>query len=174
MLKLNIKLLVLDKPARLIVRLLFGFVSDSETSVATPWERLRNLWWASVLWKLVATHFFWWISPPICFETCLQPKRITEVHHKVSKNALKVEGWLTNCLKFGKPVIWICFEVKSDFFSLETSIWTSHWDCLKFGKTFTWICLEVKSYFFRIRNQQKVARRLQSETMTHSLTRSQG
>ena len=26
----------LDKPARLIVRLLFGFVSDSETSVATP------------------------------------------------------------------------------------------------------------------------------------------
>ena len=127
-------------------------LTNTETAVATPWEQLRNLWWASAQWKLVATHFFWWISPPICFETCLQPKRITEVHHKVSKNALKVKGWLTNCLKFGKPVIWICFEVKSDFFSLETSIWTSHWDCLKFGKTFTWICLEVKSYFFRIRN----------------------
>ena len=26
----------LDKPARLIIRLLFGFVSDSETSATTP------------------------------------------------------------------------------------------------------------------------------------------
>ena len=128
-------------------------LTNNETALATPLEQMWNLWWASARWKLVATHFYWCISPPICFETCLQPKRITEVHHKVSKNALKVKGWLTNCLKFGKPVIWICFEVKSDFFSLETSIWTSHWDCLKFGKTFTWICLEVKSYFFRIRNQ---------------------
>jgi len=29
----------LDKPARLIIRLLFGFVSDSETSATTPWEK---------------------------------------------------------------------------------------------------------------------------------------
>ena len=55
---------VVDKPARLIIRLLFGFGSDSETSAVTPWERVRNLWWASAQWKLVATHVFWWISPP--------------------------------------------------------------------------------------------------------------
>ena len=30
----------LDKPARLIIRLLFRFASDSETSAATPWERV--------------------------------------------------------------------------------------------------------------------------------------
>ena len=31
-----------DKPARLIIRLLFGFVSDSETSAMTLWERVQK------------------------------------------------------------------------------------------------------------------------------------
>ena len=58
----------------------------------------------------------------------------TQVHHTVSRNVLKVRGWLTHLLKFGEMVIWICFEAKSYFFPLEN--WhpalSSH--LLKFGE----------------------------------------
>ena len=39
-------------------------LTNTETAVATPWGRMRNLWRASAQWKLVATHVFWWITPP--------------------------------------------------------------------------------------------------------------
>ena len=58
----------LDKPARLIIRLSFGFVSDSETSATTPWERLQNLWWAIAQRKLAATQVSRLIIPPTYVE----------------------------------------------------------------------------------------------------------
>ena len=74
------------------------------------------------------------IIPPMYIETCLQQLFFTQVHHTVSRNVLKVRGWLTHLLKFGEMVIWICFEAKSYFFPLEN--WhpalSSH--LLKFGE----------------------------------------
>ena len=74
------------------------------------------------------------IIPPMYIETCLQQVFFHSIHHTVSRNVLKVRGWLTHLLKFGEMVIWICFEAKSYFFPLEN--WhpalSSH--LLKFGE----------------------------------------
>ena len=108
----HIRISLLDKPARLIVRLLFGFVSDSETSVATPWERLQNLWRASAQWKLVATHVFWWISPPTYVKWVLDVFLMHPLHFSVAEKDFSSSFTLLyspfNCLKFGKTLLLVC------------------------------------------------------------------
>ena len=42
------------------------------------------------------------IIPPMCIDSCLQPKKITQVHHKVPKNALKVRGGSLSSSNSGK------------------------------------------------------------------------
>ena len=111
--------LLLDKPARLIIRLLFGFVlilrrvwRPSESGCEKSRGQIESLIGHQTCRKRL-------IIPPMYSGSSLQPKKITQVHHKVPKNGLKVREALTDCLKFGKPVIWICFAVKSYFILIE-------------------------------------------------------
>ena len=53
------------------------------------------------------------IISPMYIDSCLQPKTITQVHHKVSKNAFKVGGSLPHCPNSGGT--WICFDFQLYF-----------------------------------------------------------
>ena len=53
-------------------------------------------------------------------DTCLQSKKITQVHHKVSKNGFKVGEALLHCLKRGRA--WICFDFQLYFPPILTDI----------------------------------------------------
>ena len=81
-------------------------------------------------------------------DTCLQSKKITQVHHKVSKNGFKVGEALLHCLKRGRA--WICFDCQLLYFPpnlTEISCQSSSSIASKVDFR-TWICFDCQLLYF--------------------------
>ena len=121
-------------------------LTNTETAAATPPTAMQIFQPASDQWKVHQTGGKRLISPPTYSQIDVEQLVFTKVHHKVSKNGLKVRGGVAVTMKFGETEVCICSDWFSDFSPCIFhwfSAARSNWITMKFGEGFVFLLIHI-------------------------------